>query len=343
MRWPSAVTATASTPPVWPSRVRSRRPLARSHTRTVQSPLPETMRWPSAVTATAQTAPVWPSRVRSRRPLARSHTRTVPSSPPETMRWPSAVTATALTQPVWPSRVRSRRPLARFHTRTVLSPPPETMRWPSAVTATAPTQPVWPSRVRSRRPLARSHTRTVPSSLPETMRWPSAVTATALTSVGVALQDAFERPAGFGEAAWGSGAQPGVTVGGAGGVHQCADARLGLAKEAAHELASELVRVAGKDVGGELQCAVDRVDVGWAGSLMGVVGEQVADAGDRELAFQPREVHEQPVELLEAPGASEVEGEVLEQVAVVRTPRPYRRVVLAAGAGDTHRLGDWER
>jgi hypothetical protein len=44
----------------------SRRPVARSQTRTVRSLPPETIRAPSGVTATADTGPLWPSSVRSR-------------------------------------------------------------------------------------------------------------------------------------------------------------------------------------------------------------------------------------------------------------------------------------
>ena len=73
-RCPSGVTATASTGPEWPVRVRSSRPLPSSHTFSVWSQDTETARCPSGVTATASTGPEWPVRVRSSRPLPRSHT-----------------------------------------------------------------------------------------------------------------------------------------------------------------------------------------------------------------------------------------------------------------------------
>ena len=61
-------------------------PVSASHTRTVLSPLPETMRVPSGLNATAITASVWPvSGGPIGWPVAASHTRTVLSLLPETM------------------------------------------------------------------------------------------------------------------------------------------------------------------------------------------------------------------------------------------------------------------
>jgi hypothetical protein len=103
----------------------------------------------------------------------------------------------------------------------------------------------------------------------------------------------------------------------------------------------ELIRVNREDMSRELQGVVDRVEVGWPG-LMRIVDEQVADTGDRELAFQPHEVHQQLVELLGAPGACEMETEALEQVAIVGTLRPCGRVALAVAAEDAHLVRELE-
>ena len=77
-------------------------PVARSQTRTVQSPLPEmaTGRPSSSAAATALTQPAWPvSGAPAGVPVARSQTRTVPSPLPEmaTGRPSSSATATAFT------------------------------------------------------------------------------------------------------------------------------------------------------------------------------------------------------------------------------------------------------
>ena len=81
-------------------------PVARSHTRTVRSLLPEmtTGRPPSSAAATALTGPSWPVNGSPMgMPVARSHTRTVSSLLPEmtTGRPPSSAAATALTRPSW--------------------------------------------------------------------------------------------------------------------------------------------------------------------------------------------------------------------------------------------------
>ena len=89
---------------MWPSSVRSSRPLSRSHTFSVLSPDAETASRPSARHRHAMTQPEWPCRVRSSRPLSRSHTFSVLSSDAETARRPSASPPRPATAPEWPAR-----------------------------------------------------------------------------------------------------------------------------------------------------------------------------------------------------------------------------------------------
>jgi hypothetical protein len=78
--WPSALTATPRTPPVWPGKVTSGRPPSTAQSRTVPSKPPLATVRLSALIATPRTTPVWPSRTASEPRV--SHTRTVPSRPP---------------------------------------------------------------------------------------------------------------------------------------------------------------------------------------------------------------------------------------------------------------------
>ena len=97
-RLPSALSATAVTPPVWPSKMRGGVWPSRSQTRKVLSEEPETARLPSTLTATPLTGAVWPSRTRGGVSPSRSQIPTFGQSDPETARLPSALSATALTQ-----------------------------------------------------------------------------------------------------------------------------------------------------------------------------------------------------------------------------------------------------
>ena len=76
--------------PVWPvSGAPIGWPVSASHSRTVLSPLPETIRLPSGLNATLNTESVWPvSGSPIGWPVSASHSRTVLSTLPETMRVP---------------------------------------------------------------------------------------------------------------------------------------------------------------------------------------------------------------------------------------------------------------
>src|SRR5260221_375854 len=77
------------TPLVCPSSLRTSRPLATSHRRTVLSLDPEASRRPSGEKWTPHTAAVCPSSLLTSRPLATSHRRTVLSPVPDASRQPS--------------------------------------------------------------------------------------------------------------------------------------------------------------------------------------------------------------------------------------------------------------
>jgi len=92
---PFGVTASPTTPSVWPAKRCVSLPDSTPHTRTVLSKLPDRTLWPSGEKATTRTGPVWPLSTRNSFPFATSQTRIVWSWLPETARRPSGEKASA--------------------------------------------------------------------------------------------------------------------------------------------------------------------------------------------------------------------------------------------------------
>ena len=158
-------------------------PVARSHTRTVRSSLPEmTTGRPSssADRHRVHRAAVAGERVADRGAggqVPHPHRPVVAAGDDHRAGRPAPRPPPRRTAPSWPvNGSPTGVPVARSHTRTVPSSLPEmtTGRPSSSAAATARTAPPWPvNGSPTGAPVARSHTRTVPSSLPEMTTGPA--------------------------------------------------------------------------------------------------------------------------------------------------------------------------
>ncbi len=160
---PSEENETLTTCVVWPSSVRSKRPVATSQISAVPAELPMTRLRPELSKAIDQHKCLADPSIRMVRPDLRSLRCTGPPIPPLAKIVPVGSIATAkMPSPSALSR-RNRFPVADSHTLTVSSPPPETIIVPVGSNTTDLTELLLVVRVLSSTPLWTSQTRTVRS------------------------------------------------------------------------------------------------------------------------------------------------------------------------------------
>ena len=122
-----------SHPMLCPSNVCTHSPVATLHTRTVLSPLADTIFVPSGLNCADITPLLCPSNVCTHSPVATLHTRTVLSPLADTIFVPSGLNCADLTARLCPSNVCTHSPVATLHTRTVWSPLADTIFVPSGL------------------------------------------------------------------------------------------------------------------------------------------------------------------------------------------------------------------
>mmetsp|Transcript_47674 Transcript_47674/g.149852 ORF Transcript_47674/g.149852 Transcript_47674/m.149852 type:complete len:204 (-) Transcript_47674:3-614(-) len=134
---PSALTAAATTQPLWPLRTRSSSPVEASQRRAVLSLEPVSNLPPSGAKATESTTPEWPLSVSRCLPVVTFHSFAVPFQCPVSANVPQGLNAIDLASPASPLKVRTLSPKARSFTASSLAAEPRAPVTPKAATASA--------------------------------------------------------------------------------------------------------------------------------------------------------------------------------------------------------------
>mmetsp|Transcript_50018 Transcript_50018/g.154543 ORF Transcript_50018/g.154543 Transcript_50018/m.154543 type:complete len:255 (+) Transcript_50018:510-1274(+) len=136
-------------------------PVAVSHSRHVESMLPESTMLPKQLKDTWPISCVCPVRLCTHVPSLTSQMRTDSSIEPETTNLPSGLKSRVTTSARCPARVHSSSPFSMSHTIARSSMPPVTMRLPSLEPASATISRSCPRSVCSSAPVSTHHTLTV--------------------------------------------------------------------------------------------------------------------------------------------------------------------------------------
>jgi len=94
-------------------------------------------------------------------------------------------------------------------------------------------------------------------------------------------------------------------------------------------LSGELGAIHGQTVGRQPQSLLNQPCIFIARSKPIVIGDKGRDAAGVDLSLHPSEVHQQVEGVIDLAGASQVPNEILEEVPIVRTPRPLARTLAA--------------